>query len=408
MLKKKNLITFSNLLGFIFCALIFATEINAQEFRVIDNKGTFITVNNNSVTTSTTEPVNPIENDVWFDSSVTPNVASIWDGNEWLLLAPETATDETVTTFIQNTTTGEITYTDENETDSTAQVISADPDNQITVGSDGGAFFSSSIPTICAAGKVASAGGGSFYNATATLIDTGDYNIQFDDDLGTEEYVIQLTVTDLQGAGNDDPDISYYAQTSSGFSVNIGDNDNGAGDRTDVNSEFMFNVICLPGFGNAVSTGGGTTGGGNTGGGGTTGGGTTDPTEPTLPSADAFLSINTFSDILVDGFNGIAINYNDSFDVAALTEVQVQITDVPYSDITNFSATIDTGDVSNVMFTLNSEPNDTNTGFNHLITVSNITFPVFRNLRIFFTPSSNGTQNCSGNNCNGINLFSNQ
>lgn len=48
---------------------LFSFSANAQEVRVIDNKGTIQTVNNNAVTTSTTAPTNPVENDVWFDTT---------------------------------------------------------------------------------------------------------------------------------------------------------------------------------------------------------------------------------------------------------------------------------------------------------------------------------------------------
>jgi len=52
------------------CALVlFTLSTNAQEVRVIDNKGTIQTVNNNTVTTSTTAPTTPVENDVWFDTT---------------------------------------------------------------------------------------------------------------------------------------------------------------------------------------------------------------------------------------------------------------------------------------------------------------------------------------------------
>src|SRR5690606_2175358 len=49
--------------------------------------------------------------------------------------------NETVTTLVQDNTTGVITYTDEEGEESTANVVSTDADNEITVGSDGGAFY---------------------------------------------------------------------------------------------------------------------------------------------------------------------------------------------------------------------------------------------------------------------------
>ena len=59
----------------IICIFILASQISwAQEIRVIDNKGTINTARNNQVTTSDTEPANPLENDVWFDITNTTNV----------------------------------------------------------------------------------------------------------------------------------------------------------------------------------------------------------------------------------------------------------------------------------------------------------------------------------------------
>jgi len=67
----------------IICIFILASQISwAQEIRVIDNKGTINTARNNQVTTSNAEPANPLENDVWFDTTDATNVITkIWDGN---------------------------------------------------------------------------------------------------------------------------------------------------------------------------------------------------------------------------------------------------------------------------------------------------------------------------------------
>ncbi|MCG7502842.1 hypothetical protein MHM83_13310 [Tenacibaculum sp. Mcav3-52] len=61
----KHIRTF--ILTFALVLVNFST--NAQEVRVVDNKGTIQKVNNNNVTTSTTAPTNPVENDVWFDTT---------------------------------------------------------------------------------------------------------------------------------------------------------------------------------------------------------------------------------------------------------------------------------------------------------------------------------------------------
>ncbi|PRX12080.1 hypothetical protein, partial [Nonlabens ulvanivorans] len=168
--------------------------------------------------------------------------------------------NETVTAFSQNDTptssdpnaTGEISYTNENGTTTTAQVVSSDADNNIQVGSDGGAFFAG--PTIAAAGNVAGDGGtiSSFGTSNIVRIDTGDYRINFVTPI-TGAYVVQLTVLDCDGncppAGGsnyDDPGISYYGIDANGFNVNIGDSDNGTSPKVDIDLEFMFTVIKLP------------------------------------------------------------------------------------------------------------------------------------------------------------------
>jgi hypothetical protein len=60
----------------IICIFILASQISwAQEIRVIDNKGTINTARNNQVTTSIAPgPANPLENDVWFDTTNATNV----------------------------------------------------------------------------------------------------------------------------------------------------------------------------------------------------------------------------------------------------------------------------------------------------------------------------------------------
>ena len=56
----------------------------AQEVRVIDNKGTINKIRNNRVTTSNIQPIDPLENDVWFDNTDVDNlITKIWDGSSW-------------------------------------------------------------------------------------------------------------------------------------------------------------------------------------------------------------------------------------------------------------------------------------------------------------------------------------
>ena len=49
----------------------------AQELRVIDNKGSLVVVNNTRVTSDATPPSDPLENDIWIDT--TSNTVKVWD-----------------------------------------------------------------------------------------------------------------------------------------------------------------------------------------------------------------------------------------------------------------------------------------------------------------------------------------
>jgi hypothetical protein len=96
---------------------------------------------------------------------------------------------------------------------------------------------------IKAAGKVSSTGAPiKVYGATVSRINQGDYQITFTQARPDANYIIQLSLPSLN-TGNDDPGITYYDQQTSGFKVNIGDNDNGGTASADVNSQFMFTVI---------------------------------------------------------------------------------------------------------------------------------------------------------------------
>lgn len=79
-----------------FALVLLTFSANAQEVRVIDNKGTIQTVNNNTVTTSTTAPALPLENDVWFDT--TNNQIKIYDtADGWKLITSTLATQNIYT-----------------------------------------------------------------------------------------------------------------------------------------------------------------------------------------------------------------------------------------------------------------------------------------------------------------------
>lgn len=64
--------------------LVAVTATNAQVVRVIDNKGTLENIRNNRVTTSDVAPTNPLEGDVWNDTSGTTSVTKTYDGANWI------------------------------------------------------------------------------------------------------------------------------------------------------------------------------------------------------------------------------------------------------------------------------------------------------------------------------------
>ncbi|MCD8444655.1 hypothetical protein [Tenacibaculum finnmarkense] len=65
---------------FVFSLFFISLKINAQQFKVVDNKGTINTVFKNTVTTGTL-PTTPIEGDVWFDTA--NSEIKIYDGAIW-------------------------------------------------------------------------------------------------------------------------------------------------------------------------------------------------------------------------------------------------------------------------------------------------------------------------------------
>lgn len=110
------------------------------------------------------------------------------------------------------------------------------------------------FPMIYATGKVNGSGTAlTIHRSSVMRIDEGDYQITFDTSLPDTEYIIQVSVLDCGGdcPGNttenyDNPGITYYDQQPEGFKVNIGDSDNGANPKDDIDLEFMFTVITLP------------------------------------------------------------------------------------------------------------------------------------------------------------------
>lgn len=104
-----------------------------------------------------------------------------WNGTKWsrVVTPNDLPSLETTTTLAQNTTTGAITYTNEDAIVATANVVSANALNALTIGTDGGAFISpssiaSTVPdaTTTVTGKVQLAGdlGGTGTTATAPKV----------------------------------------------------------------------------------------------------------------------------------------------------------------------------------------------------------------------------------------------
>ncbi len=126
------------------------------------------------------------------------------------------------------------------------EIIGAETNNSISAGANGGAFYASPIKAF---GKIA-AGGGLIKVTTGVtvtkLTGNGHYRVNLSSGLVSDaNYIIQLTQPGRGGAGNDDPGISYTNQTATSFEVIIGDNDNGATDRSRFDSEFMFTILDL-------------------------------------------------------------------------------------------------------------------------------------------------------------------
>lgn len=126
---------------------------------------------------------------------------------------------ETVTTFEQDDTTtavnpaatGEITYTDEEGVPFTAQVVSDDANNQIQVGTNGGAYLG---PTVYTGTFIISAEGA----VTVTGIPFEPSQVTFVANANIES----LNIDTDNGVGNNDRGIDNAFGTMNGFARNIG------------------------------------------------------------------------------------------------------------------------------------------------------------------------------------------
>jgi hypothetical protein len=145
-----------------------------------------------------------------------------------------------------STKTTSINYKNNSNTDSNL----INNNSTINLQSDGTDWTETSAingPEIIAAGKVGPTSTNiKVFNATVTRVlpaSVGEYQVTFDSPLDDANYIIQLTIISAFGDGNDDPDLSYYDQQTTGFKVETGNNDNGGSDRDEQDFEFMFTVI---------------------------------------------------------------------------------------------------------------------------------------------------------------------
>lgn len=147
---------------------------------------------------------------------------------------------ETKTTIAQNTTTGIITHISEDATSQTANVVSANANNGISVGTDDGAFYNSPIKAygiLMPATNSFNAVGisGAIKNAN------GLYTLTFSTPRSTNNYPIHLTVLDNTGINT--VHIYVTSQNSTSFTMAIVDDSGLLGANTYVDKTFYFTVM---------------------------------------------------------------------------------------------------------------------------------------------------------------------
>lgn len=147
---------------------------------------------------------------------------------------------ETKTTISQNTTTGVITHNSEDGTSQNVNVVSANANNGITVGTDGGAYYNNPIK---AYGILTPASNS--FNAIgisgAVKNGNGRYTFTFSTPRFTNNYPIQLTVLDNTGINT--VHIYVTAQNSTSFTMAIVDDSGFLGADTYVDKTFYFTVL---------------------------------------------------------------------------------------------------------------------------------------------------------------------
>ena len=224
----------------------------SNELQSMSRTGTNITLSNGGGTVSIADNDDDSSNEIQ-SISKTGTTISLSNGGGSI--------SETVTNLSQNVGDGQISYINENGTAQTANVVGNDANNSISVGSNGGAYFQNPIKAF---GKVEMTYVGTnsdyvshslvngFNISSVSRINQGDYQVIFNTPMPNNDYIIQLTIRDCNGdcPGNngsdyDDPGVTYYNQTTTGFYVNIGDSDNGTAQKADIDLEFMITIISL-------------------------------------------------------------------------------------------------------------------------------------------------------------------
>ena len=124
---------------------------------------------------------------------------------------------ETKTTISQNISTGVITHNSEDGTSQSVNLVSTNTNNNISVGTDGGAYFNNPIKaygTLVPASNSYIASGIS----SASKIGTGRYTFTMATTRSSTNYPIQLSVLET---GSNDINIYVTAQTTTTFSIAI-------------------------------------------------------------------------------------------------------------------------------------------------------------------------------------------
>ena len=211
----------------IFFALVMVSITNAQEFRVIDNKGTVHTVHNNSVTflqNGTALPTNPtpLEGDELFytDTGLVGGVISqsyIYDGTTWVLRPHRNA----VPLWISNTNGGTYLTNDVINHNGTLyrNLTGTNTDTTPDVDALNWQPTQAPNPPIVAYGKVGGNGNAlRITGATVTQNNSGRYTVTLNNPRTTSNYVILLSLFD---PANTNIHIYIESQTSTSFDVGI-------------------------------------------------------------------------------------------------------------------------------------------------------------------------------------------